>query len=247
MLNVFIETSGKAHPNDKGPFVATAILIQEQNVEKLKFGIQELKLLTLGTQGRNVRIKANDIVHGNGIFANFSIEQRSVLLDRLMKILEDSDAEIAYSVIGNKKASRGKPIEITMQNEELALRELILRIYLASSHFSDSEFSVIVDSQQWDHDAHLADGTRKLIFDLFKESEHLGLRDTYKIGTPVFLKPNKEPFIEIANLVAYVIRNKYYRIKRDYNYSFTHYFGLIQKKLYRGFNGENPTAGIFEL
>lgn len=247
MLNVFIETSGKAHPNDRGPFVAVAVLIRHENLEKLKFGIQELKLLSFGSYSINTRLTTNDIVHGNGNLSRLTVEKRSELLDRMIKILETSDVKIVYSVIKNKRSKKWNDSETTSMNEQLALNELSLRVYLASRHFSDSELRVVIDSPQWDHDMHLSEVIRRLIFDSFKKKGTLALIDDYNVTAPLPSTSNKEPFIGIANLIAYVVRNYYYRIKREYNYSFTRYYKVIQSKLYKGFDDGDPKAGIFEI
>lgn len=247
MLNVFIETSGKAHPNDKGPFIVVAVMIQNENLEKLKFGIHELKLLSIGPYGVYSRIKTNDIVHGNGILSRFTVEKRSELLDRMMKIIEMSDVKIVYSAIKNKTSAKKNLAETTLFNEEIALRELIPRVYFASRHFSDSEIRFTVDSSQWDHDRRLSEGVIRLIFDLYKQMELLGISNDYNVGQTILSTSRVEPFIEIVNLIAYIVRNNYYRIRHEYKYSFTKYYRTIQSKIYKGFDEGDPKAGIFEL
>ena len=247
MLNVFIETSGKAHPSDKGPYVVIAAMIQSENLEKLKFGIQELKLLSFGSYGAGSRLKTNDIVHGNGIFRNITMEKRSELLDRMIKILEMSEAQIVFSVINSKTTTNRSPEYITLGFEEKALHELILRVYLASRRFSDSDIRFILDSPQWNHDSHLSEGVRKLIFDLFKQMQPLGLINYKDVPPPIFSNSTVEPFIEIANLIAYLVRNNYYKTKRQYSYSFIKNYRAVQSKIYNGFADGDPRAGIFEL
>ncbi len=247
MLTVFIETSGKAHPNDMGPFVVVAAIIQNESLEKLKFGIQELKLLYFGSYGINARFTANDIIHGNGAFNRFTVEKRSEILDRMMKILETSEVKIVYSVIKNKNSQKWNVNGTTLMNEQLALNEIALRVYLTSRYFSDSDLRLVIDSHQWDHDMHLLEGTGKLILDLFKEKGGLALVDNYNVTAPLFSTSNKEPFILIANLIAYVVRNNYYRIKHKYSYSFTKYYTIIQGKLYKGFDNSDSKAGTFQI
>lgn len=247
MLNVFIETSGKAHPNDKGPFIVVAVMIQNENLEKMKLGIQELKILTIGPYELKSRLKTNDIVHGNGILSRLTTEKRSELLDRMMNILETSDVKIVFSAIKNKTSVNKNIAETTAFNEEIALKELILRVYLASRHFSDSEIRFIVDRSQWDHDRHLSEGVRRLIFNFFEQMESLGLGNNYHVSQPTLLMSHMEPFIEVVNFVAYVVRNNYYKIRREYNYSFTKYYRTIQSKIYKGFDEGDSKAGIFEL
>lgn len=247
MLDVFIETSGKAHPNDKGPFVAVAVIIKNETLEQLKFGIQEVKLLYFGRNSINTRLRANDIVHGNRYMSKLSVEKRSEILDRMMKILEISEVKIAYSVVKDKKSNEKDDSEPLLKAEKKALNELILRVYLASRHFSDSELRVVIDTPQWDHDMYLYEGMKKLIIDSVKEKETLALIDNYKVAAPLLSTSIKEPFMGITNLIAYVVRNSYYKTKRQYNYSFTKYFKIIQSKLYRGFDDSDPKAGIFEI
>lgn len=247
MLNVFIETSGKAHPNDKGPFVVVAVIIKHENLEKIKFGIQELKLLYFGSYNINTRLTVNDIVHGVENLSKLTVEKRSEILDRMMKILEISDVKIAYSVIKNKESGKQNANEMTLLIEQLALNELALRVYLASRHFSDSEIRLVIDGPQWDHDIHLSEGVRKLIFDFFKQKGKLALIDNYNVAPPILSSSIEEPFIGLVNFIAYVVRNNYYRIRRKYNYSFTKYYTVIQSKLYKGFDDSDPKAGIFEI
>ena len=140
-----------------------------------------------------------------------------------------------------------KPIETTLLNEEIALRELILRIYLASSTFPDSEMRILLDSNQWAHDRHLLDGVMKLIFDLFNRMEPLGINKGSNIAPPILTTSSTEPFIDIVNFIAYTVRNIYSGINHGTAFPFLSYYKIIQSKIYKGFDENDPKAGIFEL
>jgi hypothetical protein len=246
MLNVYIETSGKAQPSDKDPFIITAVIIDAQQMESLNFGIKELKLLSLGFREQGFRIKTNDIIHGNGNLSGLSLERRKEMLDRMAKIVDISNSKIVFSSIKNKLLNRN-PIETTLLNEETAFRELILRICLASRIFSDSEMRILLDRNQWAHDRHLLDGVTKLIFDLFSRMGPLVLNKGSIITPPILTTSVTEPFIDIVNFIAYTVRNIYSEIKQRSIFPFTSYFNIIQSKIYKGFDQNDPKAGIFEL
>ncbi len=246
MLSVFIETSGKANPMDNGPFVAVAVMIRNEDLDKFKFGLQELKLLSI-PQGIDVSLKTNDIIHGNRYWGRLSFERRSQILDRMMKMIEISNIKIVYSVINNKTSRGVDTRELTLKIEQMAFNELVLRTYLALRNFSNPEIRPILDRNQWDHDRKLLEGTGKLIFDQFKQKGDLGHIQNYIVEAPIFSTSANEPFIDLVNLISYVVRVNYYRIRHNYRFTFHKYFSIIQSKLYKGFDESDPKAGVFEI
>ncbi len=220
VLLIYIDESGQPHQIDEGPYVLASVAINEDSFESV---VSSINTFIDGIQ-RDLGIQVDEIhtkqlVKGNGIWKAVPMSKRAKIFQRFAEVIASQD--LILNIVAAVKERPGIKIANPYSIRRHLIKTLVERLYLTPS-LSNIALAIF-DSNTVGIDVNIRKEFEKGI----KESL---TQPTYRLYI-TFSDSKREPPIQIADYVAYLMRHILMKQYKWAAFDFEKAFLTIEQKI----------------
>ncbi len=245
LLVAFIDESGKPTKKEKTPFVVSALIIEDDDIVRIRREIHDLKTCIISNIDPQAEIHAKDIVHGKRYYRSVRMEDRKRLFDALCNYIASLNCTIISVVIVKKSVLESRESDRVIREEiekraySLLLERLV--IYLNKRGKGNEVMLLVIDETDVGHDKSIKEKILEEISKGIYTSRYPSSRRVFKI--PLFYPSIEMTPLQLADIVAYTIFKKYSK-PRSAVFDFNNYFNIIKEKFDRCASGRILGCGL---
>jgi len=219
---IFVDESGQPHQISEGPYVLSSVAIDEKDLDEVNDSVSEF----INNVRKRFNIYVDEIhtkylVKGNYAWKSVHMEERAILFQEFANII--SSLNITLNIVSAVKKRPGVVISSPHGIRRHVIRMLLERLYLTPSEYNVA--IIIFDSFSIKMDANI----RKEVEEAIEASLS---PQTYRLYVS-FSDSKKEPALQIADYVAYLMKHILMKQYKWSKFDFERAFLTIESKIRR--------------